>query len=280
MPTPAQHPTFSFDSIDPQRVEDALARIGPKWTTWSTMVLAQENRPMRVRDVSVQLPFVSEQNVSKRLATMHADGLVTRSDNRRGAPYRLSALGESLAPLHSTLSDWSRAHLPLGTMAEAERIENALRRLNLRDATAVIQVLGVGGPMRFVHISEEAGLDTPWARQRLLQLQADGLVARTGTRHGDPYVLTDAGQALGAVYASVEHWSAPITERRASPAPRPVAAATRTNASVPLGADGARTAAALRRSTAAPTSLFSHVPQPQPRVLAAVTAQSAPGRGR
>ncbi len=120
-------------------------------------------------------------------------------------------------------------------MAEAQRVEDALQRLNLQDSTAVIQVLGANGPMRFVHISEEAGLDNTWARHRLLRLQADGLVTRTGSRHGDPYILTSAGEALGAVYATVEHWSEPITGRRASPTPRPVAAATRTHAGVPLG---------------------------------------------
>ncbi|WP_370410856.1 winged helix-turn-helix transcriptional regulator [Streptomyces fradiae] len=280
MPAPAQPPAFSFASIDAQRVEDALARIGPKWTTWSTMILAQENRPMRVRDVAAQLPFVGEQTVSKRLATMHADGLVTRSDDRHGAPYRLSALGTALAPVYRTVSDWSRAHLPLGATAEAHRVEDALRRLHLQDSTAVIQVLGVNGPTRFVHIAEEAGLDNAWTRHRLLRLQADGLVTRAGPRHGDPYVLTDAGQALGAVYATVEHWSEPITTQRASPTPRPAATATQTHAGSPLRADGARTAVALRRSTAAPTSLSSHAPQPQPRVPTAVAAQSAPGRAR
>ncbi|MGQ4352902.1 winged helix-turn-helix transcriptional regulator [Streptomyces drozdowiczii] len=281
MPAPVQPPVFSIGSIDAQRVEDALSLIGPKWTAWSAMTLAQENRPMRVRDVAARLPFISEQFVSKRLTTMHADGLVIRPDDRRGAPYQLSALGTSLAPVHRTLSDWSHAHLSLGQMAEAERVEDALRRLHLRHSTAVIQVLDAGGPMRFVHIAEEAGLDNSYARQRLLRLQADGLVTRTGPRHGDPYVLTDAGQALGAVYASVEHWSSPIiTERRTSPSPRPVAAATRTHPDISLSADGARTAAALRRSAAAPNALFSHAPQPQPRVPAAVTARSAPGRGR
>ncbi|MYV66644.1 hypothetical protein GT043_12000 [Streptomyces sp. SID2131] len=280
MPTPAQPPSFSFNSFDAQCVEDALARLGPKWTTWSAMVLAQENRPMRVREVADQIPFISQQFVGKRLARMYADGLVDRADGPRGASYRLSTLGESLTPVYRTLSDWSRAHLSPGTMAEAQRVEDALQRLNLQDSTAVIQVLGANGPMRFVHISEEAGLDNTWARHRLLRLQADGLVTRTGSRHGDPYILTSAGEALGAVYATVEHWSEPITGRRASPVPRPVAAATRTHAGVPLGADGVRTTAALRRSAAAPTSLFSHAPQPQPRVPAAVTAQSAPGRGR
>ncbi|MCV2458244.1 winged helix-turn-helix transcriptional regulator [Streptomyces sp. ICN988] len=283
MPTAAQLPTFSIAAIDAQRVEGALARIGPKWTTWSAMTLAQENRPMRVRDVAARLPFVSRQFVGKRLATMHADGLVTQDDDRRGASYRLSALGASLAPVFRTVSDWSRAYLQQGQMAEAERAEDALRRLHLRHSTAVIQVLDSGGgPMRFVHIAEKAGLDNGLARQRLLRLQADGLVARTGSRHGDPYVLTDAGQALGAVYTSVEHWSEPVALQRAASTPRQASTATRIQADVPLraGTDGARTAAALRRSVAAPNVMFSHAPQPQPRVRVAMSAQSTPGRGR
>ena len=205
MATPGLPPTFSIASIDAQRVEEALARIGPKWTTWTAMTLAQVNGPVRVRDVAAQLPFVSEQFVGKRLATMHADGLVIRDDDRRGAPYRLSAPGTSLAPVLRTVSDWSRTHLTQEPMAEAERVEDALRRLHLRHSTAVIQALdSADGQMRFVHIAEAAGLDYGLARQRLVRLQADGLVTRTGSRHGDPYVLTDAGQALGAVYASLE----------------------------------------------------------------------------
>ncbi|MEV5862146.1 winged helix-turn-helix transcriptional regulator [Streptomyces sp. NPDC052071] len=279
MATPGLPPTFSIASIDAQRVEGALARIGPKWTTWTAMTLAQVNGPVRVRDVASQLPFVSEQFVGKRLATMHADGLVIRDDGRRGAPYGLSALGTSLAPVLRTVSDWSRTHLTQEPMAEAERVEDALRRSHLRHSTAVIQALdSAEGPMRFVHIAEAARLDNGLARQRLVRLQADGLVTRTGSRHEDPYVLTDAGQALGAVYASVEHRSQPLALRSGT-AP---AAATRTHVGIPLGAgaDGARTAAALRRSAAAFNVMFSHAPQPEPRVPAAVTAQSAPGRGR
>ncbi|MYQ48734.1 hypothetical protein GTW40_27500 [Streptomyces sp. SID4985] len=279
MSAPVQPASFSIGSVDAQRVEDALSLMAPKWTTWSAMTLAQAGRPMRVRDVSTRLPFVSEQFVGKRLATMHSDGLVVRTDDSFRAPYQLSTLGESLSPVHHALSDWSQAHLSLGPMAEAERVEDALRRLHLRHSTAVIQVLDAGGPMRFLHIAEEVDLDQGFIGHRLLRLQADGLVTRTGPRHGDPYVLTDAGQALGSVYASVEHWSEPIAVRRTSSAKARVTAATRTNISVPLAAEGARTAAALRRS-AAPSALFSHAPQPQPRVPAAVTARSAPGRGR
>ncbi|CCB75495.1 conserved protein of unknown function [Streptantibioticus cattleyicolor NRRL 8057 = DSM 46488] len=236
---------------------------------------------MRVRDVAARFPFVSEQLVGKRLAQMHADGLVTRVDNRHGAPYQLSALGESLSRVHRALAHWSQTNLSLGgPVAGAERVEDAVRRLHLRHSTAVIQVLDSGGPMRFVHIAEEAGLDNGFTRVRLNRLQVDGLVTRTGPRHGDPYVLTDAGRALGPVYAAVEQWSNPGAPRKHSTPPAPVTAATRTHTGVPLGADGIRTAAALRRSTAAPSALFSHAPQPQPRVPAAVTAQSAPSRVR
>ncbi|MEU9484531.1 winged helix-turn-helix transcriptional regulator [Streptomyces decoyicus] len=165
-------------------------------------------------------------------------------------------------------------------MAGAERVEDAVRRLHLRHSTAVVQLLDADGPTRFVHIAEEAGLDNGFTRYRLNRLQTDGLVTRTGPHHGAPYVLTDAGRALGPVYGAVSHWSNPAVARRDSSAPVPVAAATRSHASVPLGPDGGRTAAALRRSAAAPSDLFSHAPQPQPRVPAAVTARSSPGRGR
>ncbi|MFD5030264.1 winged helix-turn-helix transcriptional regulator [Streptomyces sp. NPDC058405] len=280
MSTTVQSAATTIGSVDAQRVEDALSLIAPKWTTWSVQTLAQQGRPMRVRDVATRLPFISEQLVGKRLAQMHADGLVTRADDRHGAPYQLSAFGESLSRVHRALSDWSQTNLSLGKVAGAELVEDAVRRLHLRHSTAVIQVLDAGGTMRFVHIAEEAGLDNGFTRQRLNRLQVDGLVARTGPRHGDPYVLTDAGRALGPVYAAVEHWSNPVAARKHSAPLAPVTAATRTHADVPLGSDGIRTAAALRRSTTAPSALFSHAPQPQPRVPATVTARSVPSRGR
>ncbi|MGW8765835.1 winged helix-turn-helix transcriptional regulator [Streptomyces sp. NPDC055815] len=278
--TPDRPAVFPIGSFDAQRIEDAFSLMGPKWTTWSVMTMAQESRPIRVRDVAARLPFVSEQLVGKRLTAMHADGLVTRTDKRHGAPYRLSALGESLTHVHRTLAEWSRNYLSPGAMAEAERVEDAAQRLRLRHSTAMIQVLDAGGPMRFVHIAEGVGLNVSLTQHRLLRLQADGLVTRTGPRHGDPYVLTDAGRELGPVYATVERWSAPLATRWTPSPPVHVATAQRTHSAIPLGSDGARTAAALRRSAAVPSALFSHSSQPQPRVPTAVAAQSTPGRGR
>lgn len=260
-----------------QRVEDALSLIAPKWTNWVVQTLAQQQQPMRVREIARRLPFVSEPLVGRRLAQMHADGLLTRGKNLR-APYRLSSLGMSLAPVHQALTDWSQEHFhfPAGGVAGAERVEDAVRRLSLRHTTSVIQALDVG-PMRFVHIGEAVGLDDPYTRQRLIRLQSDGLVTRTGPRHGDPYTLTAAGRALGPVYAAVERWSNPTANR---PAAAPAATATRTHHGASPSPDGIRTAAALHRSPAAPNGLFSHAPAPQPRVPAPVTAQSAPSRSR
>ncbi|KND38311.1 winged helix-turn-helix transcriptional regulator [Streptomyces acidiscabies] len=264
--------------INAQRIEDALSVMAPKWTTWAVQTMAQHNGPMRVRDVAAGLPFVGEQLVSKRLAQMHADGLVTRPTTRHGSPYELSGLGRSLSSVHRALADWSQTHLSLGTVAGAERVEDAVHRLALRHSTAVVQLLNKSGPMRFVHVAEAAGLESSLVSQRLVRLQRDGLVTRSGPRHGDSYVLTDAGQALGPVYAAIDRWSDPASAQRAPAAP--AVAATRTHTGVPLGSEGIRTAAALRRSTAVPSAVFSHSSQPQPRVPTAALGQPAPSRGR
>lgn len=260
----------AFPPADAQRVETALSVIGRKWTTWVAQTLAGQDAPMRVRDVAARIPFVGEQFVSRRLVQMHTDGLVVRADDRRGAPYRLSALGKRLAPVHHELADWSRAHLPLDEpTARAARVEDALGRLQLRHTTAVIQALS-DGPMRFVHLCEAVGLDTPAASQRLLRLQTDGLVTRTGPRFGDPYTLTAAGAALGPVYAAVEHWHNPT----ATPPPSPA----RIRNTPQQVADEARATAALGRSPAAFSGLFSHAPQPH--TPAPASARPTPTRTR
>ncbi|MBM9508021.1 winged helix-turn-helix transcriptional regulator [Actinacidiphila acididurans] len=278
MPTFTQPLTPAFGAFDSQRVEDTLALMAPKWTTWSLQTLAQRGGPMRVRDIATRLPFVSEQFVSKRLAQMQADGLVIRVGDRRGAPYQLSAFGAALVPVHHALADWSESHLKLGPMAGAERVEDALRRLHLRHSTTVIQALG-SGPMRFVAIAEQSGLDDSYARARLVRLQFDGLVTRTGPRHGDPYTLTHAGAALGPVYAAVALWyDAAAAARRHTAAP--AVAETRVSTGAVLPPEGARSTAALRRSPLVPGALFSPAAQAQPPVPTAVTAAAVPFRGR
>ncbi|WP_327175425.1 winged helix-turn-helix transcriptional regulator [Streptomyces sp. NBC_01335] len=274
-------PPPSSDSIgaaDARRVDEALSRIAPRWTTWVIQTLAQHNRPMPAREVAAALPFTTERAIGQRLPRMQAAGLVTRPD-LHGAPYQLSAAGASLSPVHRALSEWSHAHLSLGTMAGAERVEDAVRRLSPLHTTAVLQLLA-SGPTRFTHIAEETGMDTGSAQYRLHRLQSDGLVTRADPFHGARYLLTDAGRALGPVYASVDHWCNSIAPQRFSSTVAPSKSASRApSRPVPPGAGSARTAAALRRSPLAPT-LFSHAPQPQPWTLTAVSARPPLPRNR
>ncbi|MGW6648273.1 hypothetical protein AMK23_15025 [Streptomyces sp. CB02130] len=279
MPTPMKPPAVPIGAVDAQRVEDSLSLLAPKWTTWVAQTLAWQGCPMRVREVAARMPLVSDQLVAKRLMQMHTDGLVTRADDPRRAPYQLSPFGYSISPLYRALSDWSRTNFPLGPLADAERVEDAVQRLYLRHSTAVVQILDAG-TTRFGSIAEVAELDGRTTMRRLNRLQADGLVTRTGQGHGDRYVLTDAGHTLSPVYTAAERWNTHAVTRMQSPS-----AAVTTVTQPPLGAPQrpkvTRTAAAMSRSTTAPNALlFSHAPQPQPQVPAAVTARSAPGRGR
>ncbi|WP_059006604.1 winged helix-turn-helix transcriptional regulator [Streptomyces specialis] len=265
-------------AVDTEHVEKTLSLIAPKWTTWCAQTLAQHDRPMRLRDIAEQLPFVATQLLHKRLSHMHADGLVTRPDDRRGAPYRLSTHGSALEPVHRALSEWSRAQVRPDPVADAERIEDALGRLHLRHSTAVIQFLDAEGPSRFVDIAEGAGLDNGMARQRLIRLQLDGLVTRDGPHHGAPYLLTDAARGLGPVYGAVSHWGDILAGR--PPSASPTATVTQDHAASRPTPPDPRSTAALRRTTVATDGLFSHAPQPQRPVPAAVTAQSFPPRHR
>ena len=273
------HPLSSPNAaVDPEHVEDALVRISPKWTTWVAQTLAQQGGPMRVRDIAARLPFIS--GPARRQAA-HPDArrrLVTHTDRRQGSPYQLSALGKALPPVHRVLANWSRKHLALGPMAAAERVEDALQRLQLRHSTAVIHALHAHGPMRFVHLAEQAGLTTN-AGARLLRLQNDGLVTRGGPRHGDPYTLTDAGAALVPVYTAISDWSTSTAAPQWSVG-TPLMATTRAQSEAMSAPPGVLTAAALRRSTAVSGGLFSHAPQRQPQVPAAAPARSTPVHGR
>ncbi|MFD7737680.1 winged helix-turn-helix transcriptional regulator [Streptomyces sp. MJM8645] len=265
--------TTPMSAADAQRAESGLRRLAPKWTTHVVHAIAKYGPEMRVADVAQQLPALSQQYVGKRLAAMSTAGLVMRDGEfDRTAPYRLSASARTLGPLYRTLAQWSGDHIDRTPQGRYDRIEDALHRLQLADTTETIRLLSEHGSLRLTHLAERLDAPAQFAATRLNRMQADGLVARTGNQHGAPYILTDAGRALGPVYAALQQWD----HRHTTAAPPALRAADQAlGARVP----SARTAAALRRS-AAPSALFSHAPVPQPRVPAAATAASRPFIGR
>ncbi|MCX4752464.1 winged helix-turn-helix transcriptional regulator [Kitasatospora purpeofusca] len=272
---PIQPATATISGADPQRVEGALRQLAPKWTTGIVHTIAKYGPEMRVRDLAPYFPSVGAPFMSKRLATMHEAGLLRRdAEFDRTAPYRLSQRALTLGPVYRSLVQWSSEHIDRSPQGRSERIEGALSRLQPRHTTTVVQLLAEHGSLRFTHLAEAADVYEALLVPRLARLQEDGLVTRTGTRHGDPYTLTEAGQALGPVYASVQRWE----ERHTAVPTAPVPTAVRTLPAPARGSDGIRTAAALRRS-AVPAALFSHSSQPQPRTPAAPSAAS-PARRR
>ncbi|MFJ6381396.1 winged helix-turn-helix transcriptional regulator [Kitasatospora sp. NPDC092039] len=266
-------PTSALSTADAARVETVLRQLAPKWTTHLVHTIAKYGPAMRVRDVAHYHPAVSQPYISKRLATMAGARLMDRDATfDRSAPYRLSARARTLGPLYRAVAQWSSEHLDRAPQGRSDRIEDALHRLQLVDTTEVVRLLSEHGSMRVTHLGERVGVSEQLISSRLNRMQADGLVTRTGSRHGDPYALTDAGRALAPVYAAVQQWDM----RHSAASPTLVPAAIRTLAT---GAGPMRTAAALRRSPA-PTGLFSDAPAAQPRVPAAVTAASYPSHGR
>ncbi|WP_224274302.1 helix-turn-helix domain-containing protein [Streptomyces sp. LS1784] len=266
-------PAPAMTTADAARVENVLRHLAPKWTTHFVHTIAKYGPELRVRDVAHRHPAINQPYVSKRLAAMADAGLVNRDTTfDRWAPYRLSAGARTLGPLYRAVAQWSSEHLDRPPQGRSDRIEDALRRLQLMDTTEVVRLLSEHGSMRVGHLGERVGVSEQLIATRLNRMQADGLVSRTGSRHGAPYILTDAGRALAPVYTAVQQWDNWHSAAQAVRMP----AATRT---LVTGADTVRTAAALRRSPA-PAGLFSHTPAPQPRVPAAVTAASHPSRGR
>ncbi|MFD7013974.1 winged helix-turn-helix transcriptional regulator [Streptomyces sp. NPDC059928] len=199
VPAPTQ-----IRSVNEQHVEEALRVIARKWTTPIVHILAPQRAPMRVCDIAARLPFTG--NVYTLLDRMHSDGLVTRTGNHTAVEYQLNAHGRALPPVHQALFAWSWTHLPIGTTVFAERVEDAAQRLRARKSTAVVQALNELGPTSILRVAEKAGLHPGYAQRRLVRLGSDGLVARTGPHHGAPYMLTDAGSALGPVYTIIERW--------------------------------------------------------------------------
>ncbi len=265
--------TAAVTGYDPQRVEDALRQLAPKWTTGIVHTIAKYGPEIRVRDLAQYFPTVGAPFMSKRLATMQEAGLLKRDAAfDRWAPYRLSQQALTLGPVYRSLVQWSSEHIDRSPQGRYDRIEDALNRLEPANTTKVVQLLAENGSMRFTHLAEAVDIYPQGLTRPLARLQDDGLVARTGTRHGDPYTLTEAGQALGPVYAAVQRWE----ERHTIASSVPVPTAVRTLAGPALGGDGIRTAAALRRS-AVPAALFSHSPQPR---AAAAPAAASPSRGR
>ncbi|MBK6016660.1 winged helix-turn-helix transcriptional regulator [Streptomyces sp. MBT53] len=250
-------------------VDQAVTRLSPRWTTW-TLQTIHHHGPMRLADINSALPWVGVHAMAQIVRRMQTSGLL---DRPQFGVYDLTPLGRDTRHVHRALSAWHRTHLADGTasLAEAERSEDALGWLRGKGTIPLLHALARYGPLPNGALRDEAALATGSFHYRITQLQTDQLVTRTSpfSGRGSEYTLTSAARGLTPVYAELGEFA-----RKAH------SAATRPDQHSATAQQAVRASAAVRRSPAASSELFSHVFAPQPRVPAYVTARSHPSRTR
>ncbi|UYB40906.1 hypothetical protein SLV14_003584 [Streptomyces sp. Je 1-4] len=260
-------PDHRISAHDAKLVSEAIDRLAPRWTTWTLQTIAQHGQ-MRFAKIAAALPWLSTQNTQQIMRRMHTNGLL---DWPEYGVYEVSALGRTAHNAHGALASWHRTHSggSSSAVAEAERTEDALRRLRGEGAIDVLHALSEHGPLPNGELRKASGLATGSFYYRLQQLQEDQLLTRTGPSSRAAYTLTPAAQALGPIYAELaafESLTPSVTVQH-----KPTALAS---------ASTARADAAVRRTPSGFPGLFSHAPAAQPRVPAHVTALSHPSRTR
>ncbi|GHC74335.1 winged helix-turn-helix transcriptional regulator [Streptomyces violaceochromogenes] len=264
MPDLANSPTRHTELVD-----QAVVHLSPRWTTWTLQTIRQHG-PMRLADINSALPWVGVHAMAQIVRRMQTSNLL---DRPQVGVYDLTAVGRGTHDVHRALSAWHRTHLSdrTASLAEAERVEDALGRLRGKGTIPLLHALAQHGPLPNGALRDEAGLATGSFQYRITQLQTDQLITRTSpfSGRGAEYTLTSAARGLTPVYAELAEFA-----RKANPATSPPDehGATAQHAM--------RASAAVHRSPVASSELFSHVPDSQPRVPAYVTALSHPSRTR
>ncbi|MFF5009812.1 winged helix-turn-helix transcriptional regulator [Streptomyces phaeochromogenes] len=96
---------------DADFVRQIMDRVGDKWTL---MVIATlQDGVMRYTELLNAIPGISQRMLSRTLAQLHHDGLVTRTAYAEVPPrveYALAPLGASLKDIVASLIDWAITH--------------------------------------------------------------------------------------------------------------------------------------------------------------------------
>ena len=263
MPNLSPSPTRHTELVD-----QAVARLSPRWTTW-TLQTIQHHGPMRLADINSALPWVGVHAMAQIVRRMQTSGLLERP---QVGVYDLTPLGRDTQSVHRALSAWHRTHLADDTssLAEAERVEDALGRLRGKGTIPLLHALAQYGPLPNSALRDEAALATGSFHYRITQLQTDQLITRTSpfSGRGSEYTLTSAARGLTPAYAELAEFA------------RKALAATHPDQHGVTAQQAVRASAAVRRSPAASAELFSHITAPQPRVSTYVTALSHPSQTR
>ena len=103
-------------------IQTAVEVMGGKWKPGILSRL--RDRTLRFGELRREMPWMSERVLIRQLKELVRDGIVTRTDHGEMPPrvdYRLTAYGETLAPVLDAMGRWGRVHLGRqGASAPAE----------------------------------------------------------------------------------------------------------------------------------------------------------------
>ncbi len=108
---PLTGPCARIPAADADFVRKILDRVGDKW---SLMVIATlQGRVMRYTELLGAIPGISTRMLSRTLAQLHDDGLITRTAYAEVPPrveYELAPMADSLIDIVVSLIDWAITH--------------------------------------------------------------------------------------------------------------------------------------------------------------------------
>lgn len=205
---------------DLNRVTQALEMLAPRWSVWTLMTLSDQ--PLRYTEIKPRLAVLADGQISLRLKTLTADGLVARDAvSVRNVSYRLTDRGQAIAPVLRELAAWGDSRLEKRTvpstalpgMWEPERIpaaqnaEDALALITARHITATMWGLQAAGTATGSELARilPGSLTAGRLYAPLGQLVDDELAERTGSRG---YRLSDHGRSLAPVFRALSAWAA------------------------------------------------------------------------
>ncbi|TBU91304.1 winged helix-turn-helix transcriptional regulator [Stutzerimonas kirkiae] len=114
----ARIPHETFDCAVGCSVEATLNLIGGKWKGVILYRLLAE-QVLRFNELRRFLPNITQRMLTNQLRELERDGLVARKVYAEVPPkveYRLTAHGQTLAPVIAALKQWGDAHIEDGTI--------------------------------------------------------------------------------------------------------------------------------------------------------------------
>ncbi|MER7701617.1 winged helix-turn-helix transcriptional regulator [Kitasatospora sp. NPDC097605] len=275
-------PTAPSPLAQAQHIQAAISVLGPPNTIslLRLLKLADGTRPLS--ELADKSRGMTDAQLERRLDAMEENGLITRSQEAGTTFVSATRAGrEAVACIQIPVTRWSSAHqgVPEHGTGPGAYTEQALGTLNRTNTVATVMALAAYGepayPSEILDDALPAAMNPSNLYLRLQQLEADGLVERTGEPRNYMYGLTTAGKALADPLQAISRWA----QRHLPKPPRADTTVRRADArsTAPAASSPAARPAAVGPSPAAPARAGALVPA-APGPVAVAQAVASPSQ--